>query len=270
MNRTEARPANERGAPAHRASAPRTGAWANIRVIAKRELTGYFDSPVAYVFIVIYLLLAGFFTFTFGAFFERGEAALGSFFMWMPWLFLFLIPAVGMRLWAEERRSGTMELLLTFPVTAWQAILGKFLASWVFIAIALALTFPVWLTVNLLGDPDNGVIVAGYVGSWLLAGAYLAVSCMTSAMTRNQVVSFILAVVICLALVLVGFTPVTDLAARWAPPWFVNVIAAFSVLTHFDGFQKGVLDSRNIVFFASVIGFALFTTGVVLRNRRSG
>jgi ABC-2 type transport system permease protein len=273
MNRTEAHPAStpERGAARiDRPSGLRTGAWANIRVIAKRELAGYFDSPVAYVFIVIYLLLAGFFTFTFGAFFERGEAALGSFFMWMPWLFLFLIPAVGMRLWAEERRSGTMELLLTFPVTAWQAILGKFLASWLFIAIALALTFPVGLTVNLLGEPDNGVIVAGYVGSWLLAGAFLAVSCMTSAMTRNQVVSFILAVVICLALVLVGFTPVTDLAGRWAPPWLVNGIAAFSVLTHFDGFQKGVLDSRNVVFFVSVIVFALFTTGVVLRNRRGG
>ena len=194
------------------------GAWANVWTIAKRELVGYFDSPVAYVFIVIYLLLAGFFTFTFGAFFDRGEASLGAFFMWMPWLFLFLVPAVGMRLWSEERRSGTMELLLTFPVTPWQAILGKFLASWIFIGIALAFTFPVWLTVNWLGDPDNGVIFAGYIGSLLLAGTYLAVSCMTSAITRNQVVSFILAVVICLGLILVGFTPVTDILARFAGP----------------------------------------------------
>ena len=175
-----------------------------------------------------------------------------------------------MRLWSEERRSGTMELLLTFPITTWQAIVAKFLASWLFLGIALALTFPVWLTVNLLGDPDNGVIVAGYVGSFLLAGAYLAISSATSAMTRNQVVSFILSVVICLLLVLVGFQPVTDLVARWAAPWFVEAVAAFSVLTHFDGFQKGVLDSRDLVFFASLIGFALFVTGVVLRGQRVG
>jgi ABC-2 type transport system permease protein len=245
-----------------------SAAWSNVWTIAKRELAGYFDSPVAYVFIVIYLLLAGFFTFTFGAFFDRGEASLTSFFMWMPWLLLFLVPALGMRLWSEERRSGTIELLLTFPVTAWQAILGKFVASWLFIAIAMALTFPVWITVNWLGDPDNGVIVAGYLGSLLLAGAYLAVSCLTSAITRNQVVSFILAVVICFGLVVVGFGPVTDLLARWAAPWVVQGVAAFSVLTHFDGFQKGVIDSRDFVFFASVIGFALFVTGVVLRGHR--
>lgn len=245
-------------------------ARSRVWTVAKRELAAYFDSPVAYVFIVIFLLLAGFFTFTFGAFFDRGEASLGAFFIWMPWLFLFLVPAVGMRLWSEERRSGTMELLLTFPITTWQAIAGKFLASWLFLAIALALTFPVWLTVNVLGDPDNGVIVAGYVGSLLLAGAYLAVSSATSAMTRNQVVSFIVALVVCLALVLVGFPPVTDLLARWAPPWLVEAVAAFSVLTHFEGFQKGVLDSRDVVFFASVIGFALFVTGVVLRGQRAG
>jgi ABC-2 type transport system permease protein len=247
-----------------------TGAWSNVWTIVKRELVGYFDSPVAYVFIVIYLLLAGFFTFTFGSFFDRGEASLTAFFMWMPWLLLFLVPALGMRLWSEERRSGTIELLLTFPVTPWQAILGKFLASWIFIAIAMALTFPVWITVNWLGDPDNGVILAGYIGSWLLAGAYLAVSCLTSAITRNQVVSFILSVVVCLGLVVVGFAPVTDLLARWAAPWLVEAVAGFSVLTHFDGFQKGVIDSRDFVFFASVIGFALFVTGVILRGHRAG
>lgn len=245
-------------------------AWSNVWTITKRELVGYFDSPVAYVFIVIYLLLAGFFTFTFGSFFDRGEASLTAFFMWMPWLLLFLVPALGMRLWSEERRSGTIELLLTFPVTPWQAILGKFLASWMFIAIAMTLTFPVWITVNWLGDPDNGVILAGYIGSWLLAGAYLAVSCLTSAITRNQVVSFILSVVICLGLVVVGFAPVTDLLARWAAPWLVEAVAGFSVLTHFDGFQKGVIDSRDFVFFASVIGFALFVTGVILRGHRAG
>jgi len=245
-------------------------AWSVIRTIAKRELAAYFESPVAYVFLVIFLLLAGFFTFTFGGFFDRGEASLASFFGWMPWLFLFLVPAVGMRLWSDERRLGTMELLLTLPVTAWQAILGKFLASWAFLAIALALTFPVVITVNILGDPDNGVIVCGYIGSVLLAGAYLALSCMTSAMTRNQVISFIVAVMLCLVLILVGFTPVTDLISRWAGPGLVEVVAGFSVLTHFDGLQKGVIDSRDLLYFLSVMLFALFTTGVIIRGHRAG
>jgi ABC-2 type transport system permease protein len=239
-------------------------------IIAKRELGSYFTSPVAYVFLVIFLLLTGFFTFTAGAFFERGEASLAAFFGWHPWLYLVLVPAVGMRLWAEERRAGTIELLLTMPVTPWQAILGKFLASWIFLALALALTFPVVITVNVLGDPDNGIVFAGYLGSLMLAGAYLAVTCMTSAMTRNQVVSFILAVVICLFLILVGFNPVTDLLARWASPGLVDAVAAFSVITHFDGFQKGVIDTRNLFFFFSVIGFALFATGVIIRGHRAG
>jgi ABC-2 type transport system permease protein len=193
-----------------------------------------------------------------------------SFFTWHPWLYLFLVPAVGMRLWSEERRLGTIELLLTMPVTTWQAIVGKFLASWLFLALALALTFPVVITANWLGDPDNGVIFAGYVGSLLLAGTYLAVSCMTSAMTRNQVISFIVSVVICLFLILAGYEPVTGLLSRVANPRLVEIIAAFSVMTHFEGFQRGVLDLRDLVFFASVMGFALFTTGVIIRNHRSG
>jgi ABC-2 type transport system permease protein len=241
-----------------------------IWTIAKRELGGYFTSPVAYVFLVIFLLLTGFFTFTAGNFFERGEASLAAFFGWHPWLYLVLVPAVGMRLWAEERRSGTLELLLTMPVATWQAIVAKFLASWLFLALALALTFPAILTVNVLGEPDNGVIAAGYVGSFLLAGAYLAVSCMTSAMTRNQVISFILSVLICLFLILAGYEPVTGLLSRVASPQVVEVVAAFSVMTHFEGFQRGVLDTRDIVFFASVMGFALFTTGVIIRNQRAG
>jgi ABC-2 type transport system permease protein len=245
-------------------------AWANIKAVMKRELGGYFTSPIAYVFLVIFLLLTGFFTFTVGNFFERAEASLVSFFTWHPWLYLFLVPAVGMRLWSEERRLGTLELLLTLPITPWQAIVGKFLASWVFLALALVLTFPVIITVNWLGDPDNGVIIAGYVGSLLLAGAYLAISCMTSAMTRNQVISFILSVMICLFLILAGYTPVTDLLTRFANPIVVQTIAAFSVMTHFEGFQRGVLDTRDVVFFASVIGFALFTTGVIIRNQRAG
>jgi len=243
-------------------------AWHNIKTIAKRELSAYFDSPVAYVFLVIFLLLAGVFTFTFGGFFERGEASLASFFGWLPWLFLFLVPAVGMRLWAEERRGGTIELLLTLPITPWQAILGKFFASWIFLGIALALTFPIWLTVNALGYPDNGVIAGGYIGAMLLAGAYLAVTSMTSAMTRNQVISFIVAVVLCMLLILVGFVPITDLLARYLSTTGVEAVASFGVLTHFDGFQKGVLDSRNVLFFLSIMIFALFVTAVLVRNRR--
>jgi ABC-2 type transport system permease protein len=244
--------------------------WAVIKAIAKRELAAYFQSPVAYVFLVIFLLLAGFFTFTFGGFFERGEASLGAFFNWVPWLFLFLVPAVGMRLWSEERRLGTMELLLTMPVATWQAILGKFLASWLFLAIALALTFPIVLTVNWLGDPDNGVIASGYVGALLLAGAYLAVSSMTSAMTRNQVIAFIVAVVLCLLLILVGFSPVTDMLGRWASPWVVESVTRFSVLAHYDGFQKGVIDTRDLFYFLSVMAFSLFATGVIIRGHRAG
>ena len=175
-----------------------------------------------------------------------------------------------MRLWSEERRLGTLELLLTMPITTWQAIIGKFLASWLFLGIALALTFPVWITVNWLGSPDNGVILAGYVGSLLLAGAYLAVSCMTSAMTRNQVISFIVSVMLCLFLILAGFTPVTDLLVRWANPAVVQTIASFSVMTHFESFQRGVIDLRDVMFFASLMGFALFTTGVVIRGHRAG
>ena len=242
---------------------------ANIKTITKRELSAYFASPVAYVFIVIFLLLAGFFTFMAGQFFQRNQADLTAFLMWHPWLYLFLVPSVGMRLWSEERRMGTMELLLTMPITAWQAIVGKFLASWLFLIIALVLTFPVVITVNYLGHPDNGVIFCGYIGSILLAGSYLAISCLTSALTRNQVVSFIISVVICLLLILVGFPPVTDLL-REAAPRLVDFVAAFSVMTHFEGFQKGVLDSRDIIFFLSIIGFSLFTTGVVIRGHRAG
>lgn len=244
---------------------------ANIKTITKRELGAYFGSPLAYVFIVIFLLLCGFFTFMVGGFFERGEASLGRpFFDWHPWFYLFLVPAVGMRLWAEERRVGTIELLLTMPITTWQAIVGKFLASWLFLGLALVLTFPIVITVNYLGSPDNGVIISGYVGSWLMAGAYLAISCITSAMTRNQVVSFIISVVICLFFILAGFPPVIRLLEGWAGAWLVNTIASFSVITHFDGFQKGVLDSRDVLFFLSLIGFSLFTTSVVLRGHRAG
>ena len=242
----------------------------HIRAIARRELASFFGSPVAYVFLVIFLLLTGFFTFTVGAFFERGEAGLASFFTWHPWLYLVLVPAVGMRLWAEERRAGTLELLLTMPINPWEAIAGKFLASWIFLGIALLLTFPVVLTVNWLGSPDNGQIFAGYLGSFFLAGAYLAITSMTSALTRNQVVAFIVSVVLCLFLILAGFNPVTDMLTRWASPAVIDTVAAFSVMTHFDGFQRGVVDSRDVLFFVSIIAFALFATATILRNRRAG
>ena len=244
--------------------------FGNIRAIAKRELQGYFASPVAYVFIVIFLLMVGFFTFMAGGFFERAEASLIAFFLWHPWLYLFLVPAAGMRLWSEERRLGTMELLLTMPITTWQAIVGKFLASWLFLALALALTFPVWITVNYLGHPDNGAILCGYIGSALMAATYLAIASMTSAMTRNQVISFILSVVICLFLILAGWPPVTRLLDSLGWDWLTNLCAAMSVMTHFEGFQRGVLDFRDLMFFFSIIGFALFTTGVIIRSHRAG
>ncbi|HEY0549005.1 MAG TPA: ABC transporter permease [Verrucomicrobiae bacterium] len=242
----------------------------HIWTIAKRELSGYFASPVAYVVIVIFLLLIGFFTFMLGQFFRVGEASLSfSFFRWHPWLYLFLVPAVGMRLWAEERRQGTMELLLTMPITAWQAIVGKFLASWLFLIIALALTFPIVMTISYLGDPDGGAVFAGYLGSACLAGAYLAVTCFTSALTRNQVISFILSVVICFFLILCGWEPVTDMLVNFSPT-LTKLVASFSVMPHFAGFQKGVIDSRDVLFFLSVIGFSLFCNGVVIRNLRAG
>lgn len=247
---------------------------ANIKTITKRELGAYFSSPLAYVFLVIFLLLCGFFTFFVGTdmgnYFQRGEASLTTFFIWHPWFYLFLVPAVGMRLWAEERRVGTLELLMTMPITPWQAIVGKFLASWLFLGLALLLTVPLWITTNYLGQPENGVIFAGYVGSWLMAGAYLAISCITSAMTRSQVVSFILALVVCLFLILCGYPPVVDFLGQVAKPWLVNAAAALSVMTHFDGFQKGVLDSRDLIFFVSIIVFSLFTTSVILRSHRAG
>jgi ABC-2 type transport system permease protein len=240
-----------------------------VWTIAKRELGAYFSSPVAYVFIVIFLLLTGFFTFMVGSFFERGIADLLPFFVWHPWLYLFLVPAVGMRLWSEELRLGTMELLFTMPVTPWQAILGKFLASWAFILIALILTFPIVLTVRYLGHPDMGQILCGYSGSFLLAGAFLAIACLTSSLTRNQVVSFILSVVICLFLILCGWPPVTNVVISWAPASLVDALAGLGVMAHYEGFQRGTIDSRDLFFFLSVIVFFLFTTSVVLRAHRA-
>lgn len=246
--------------------------WANIKCIAKRELSSYFASPLAAVFIVVFLLLNGFFTFMLGGFFERGQATLQSFFMWHPWIFMIFAPVIGMRLWSDERRMGTMELLLTMPITPWQAIIGKFIASWLFIAIALVLTFPMVVTVNYLGTPDNGVILASYLGSFLLAGAFLAITSATSAMTRTQIISLILAVTVCFFIILVGFPPVTNFLYQTLglKQGLVETIAAFSVVTHLDSIQRGVLDSRDVLFFLSVMVFCLFTTGVIIRGHRAG
>jgi len=237
--------------------------------IAKRELSAYFTSPVAYVFIVIFLLLAGFFTFMVGKFFDRGTADLLPFFIWHPWLYLFLVPAVGMRLWAEERRLGTIELLFTMPVTPWQAILGKFLASWIFLGIALLLTFPLVITVAYLGQPDYGKIFCGYFGSFMMAGAFLAITSFTSALTRNQVVSFVLAVVFCLFLILAGWPPITDVVSGWAPAFVVDTLANLGVMTHFESLERRVVDSRDLLFFGSLILFFLFSTSVSLRAQRA-
>ncbi len=241
----------------------------NIKAVFKRELTGYFGSAVAYVFIVIFLLLIGFFTFNISNFFEVGQADLRAFFQWHPWIFLFLVPAVAMRLWAEERRLGTIELLLTLPVTLGEVILGKFLAAWFFLGISLLLTFPMVLTVIYLGSPDLGAIFCAYLGSFLMAGAFLSVGIMTSSLTRSQVVSFIVAVVICLFFILAGFSPVIDVLSGWAPRWLIGLVSQLSFLTHFASIEKGVLDFRDLLYFFSVIFFMLFANAVVLENRRT-
>jgi ABC-2 type transport system permease protein len=235
-----------------------------VRVIAARELRAYFATPVAYVFIVIFLALMGVFTFYLGGFFERGQADLTPFFNFHPWLYLFLVPAIAMRLWAEERKTGTIELLMTLPVTTTQAVLGKFLAAWAFTAVALALTFPVWLTVNYLGKPDNGVILAAYIGSLLMAGAFLAIGSCISAANKNQVVAFIITVVICFVLMLTGFPLVLDFFSGWAPQLLVDTVSGLSFLTHFNALSKGVVDLRDVVYFLIVICVWLYATAVVL------
>ena len=240
-----------------------------IRVIFRREFAAYFSTPLAYVFIVIFLALGGAFTFYMGAFFERGQADLKAFFSFIPWLYLFLIPAVAMRLWAEERKTGTIELIMTLPLSTTQVVVGKVLAAWAFIGIALALTFPIWITVNFLGDPDNGVIVAGYLGSFILAGAYLCVGACMSALTRNQVIAFIVAAVACFLFLSSGLEMVLAFFADWAPDLVVDVIAGMSFLTHFQAIMGGVIDIRDMVFFGSLIGLCLFVN-VVLVDMKKG
>ncbi len=240
-----------------------------IRIIFKRELAGYFGTPIAAVFIVIFLMLSGAFTFYLGNYFVRGQADLVPFFDFHPWLYLVLIPALAMRLWAEERRSGTIELLLTLPVTMWEAVLGKFLAAWCFTGVALAMTFPMWITVNLLGDPDNGVILASYLGSLLMAGGFLAIGSCISALTKNQVIAFVVSVVICLGFILSGFPMVLELFSGWAPQFLLNAISSFSFLTHFQSISKGVLDLRDILYFFSLMAFWLFATVTVIDMKKA-
>jgi ABC-2 type transport system permease protein len=226
-------------------------------LVTRRELEAYFTSPLAYVFIIIFLALGGALTFYLGGFFERGRADLAAFFVFHPWLYLFLIPALGMRLWAEERKSGTLEFLLTLPLGTTAAVVGKFLAAWVFAGIALLLTFPLWLTVNWLGDPDNGAIAAGYLGSWLMAGGFLALSGVVSALTKNQVIAFVGATALCFLFMVSGLPLVQGVFQGWAPDALVDVVASFSFLTNFDAIQNGVVDGRHLVFFGSLIVAAL-------------
>lgn len=241
----------------------------NVLSIFKRELKSYFLTPVAYVFIVFFLLLTGFFTFKLGGLYERGQADLAPFFAWHPWIYLFFLPAVSMRLWAEERKTGTIELLMTLPVTVPQAVIGKFLAAWVFAGCALALTFPTWITINYLGNPDNLAILAGYIGSFLMAGAFIAVGSAISALTKNQVIAFVVSAVVCVAFVLVGFPPVVSAFPDWVPDLLVEALASLSFFTHFDTLSKGLIEARNLVFFASLIALCLFANTVILEAKKA-
>ncbi len=241
----------------------------NISAIMKRELYGYFTTPVAYVFIVIFLFLTGIFTFYLGAFYERAQADLDPFFRFHPWLYLFLIPAIAMRLWSEERKSGTIELLMTLPISVSEAVIGKFLAAWLFTGIALILTFPTWITVNYLGEPDNTVILASYLGSFLMAGGFLSIGSCISAITKNQVIAFVISVVICFLFVLSGFPLVLDFFQGWAPDTLIDAIASFSFLTHFESIKKGVIDLRDIIYFGILITFWLYANVVVIDSRKA-
>lgn len=237
-------------------------------VIMRRELAGYFNTPLAYIFIVIFLFLTGLFAFYIGSFFERGQADLKPFFQFHPWLYLFLIPAIAMRLWAEERRSGSIEFLLTLPAPLLASVIGKFLAAWLFTIIALAFTFPMWLTVNYLGDPDNGVILAGYIGSALMAGGYLAIGACISATTQNQVIAFVVSVVVCFLFTVSGAPLVLEFFSAWAPRPILEAIASFSFLSHFQSIVDGVIDLRDVIYFLSLIGVWLTANLIVVDLKR--
>jgi ABC-2 type transport system permease protein len=238
-----------------------------LKAVFRREMLGYFQTPVAYVFIAIFLMVSGLFTFYLGNFFERGKADLESFFTWHPWLYLFLIPALTMRLWAEERRSGSIELLMTLPIPTWQLVVGKFLAAWAFTAVALLGTLPMWLTVNYLGSPDQGVILASYLGSLFMAGGYLAIGCCLSALTRNQVIAFVVTLVVCFAFTLTGFPMILNFFTGWLPQAVVETLSAFSFLTNFSEITHGVVELRSLLYFLTLIATWLYINVVVLETR---
>lgn len=243
---------------------------AAVRTVFLREFRAYFATPLALVFLVIFLIAMGAFTFYFGLWFENGEASLAVFFSFHPWLYLFLIPALAMRLWAEERKSGTLELLLTLPIPLAAAVLGKFLAAWAFAGLALALTFPMWLTVTFLGNPDHGVILASYAGSLLMAGGYLAIGSALSAATANQVIAFVLGVTVSFLFTIAGAPLVTGTLSGLLPQGVLSTIASFSFLTHFNAIMAGVIDLRDLIYFSSLIAFFLFVTGVLVSLRKAG
>lgn len=241
----------------------------HVSSILKREFSSFFATPVAYVFIVIFLMMSGIFTFYIGGLFERGQADLLPFFNFHPWLYLFLVPAMAMRTWSEERKSGTIELIMTLPVTAFEVMLGKFLAAWLVLGVSLLLTFPLWLTVNYLGNPDNGIILAAYIGSWLMAGAFLAIGICMSALSKSQVVAFILAVVVCFMFVLSGSNIVLDAFEGWVPAIVIDTIASFSFLTHFDAVSKGVIALNDVGYFLIVISVWLYAGLVIIENKKA-
>jgi len=241
----------------------------NIKAVFYREFSGYFLTPIAYVFIVIFLFLTGTFTFYLGAFYERNQADLEPFFRFHPWLYLFLIPAIAMRLWSEERKTGTIELLMTLPIPIHQAVIGKYLAAWCFTTVAIVLTFPMWITVNYLGSPDNAVILASYIGTVLMAGGFLAIGSCISALTKNQVIAFVISIVICFLFLLSGFPLVLDFFRGWAPQALIDAVASFSFLTHFESIKKGVIDIRDIIYFLALICFWLYANVVVIEAKKA-
>ena len=241
-----------------------------LLTVAKREFAGYFATPVAAIFLIIFLALTAAFTFFVGYFLERGNADLQAFFNFHPWLYLFFAPALAMRLWAEERRQGTIELFLTLPIPLWAAVVGKFLAAWMFLGLALALTFPMWVTVNVLGDPDNGVILASYLGSWLMAGGYLAIGCCLSATTKNQVIAFVLTVTVAFLFTAGGAGFLTDLISEFVSKEVLDGISGLSVLQHFNQIVKGVIAAKDVVYFIALIVAWLFAAMVVIDYKKAG
>jgi ABC-2 type transport system permease protein len=240
-----------------------------IKSIVRREFKSYFATPIALIFLCVFLILTGFFTFKLGGFYEQGQADLRSFFIWHPWLYLFIVPAVSMRLWAEERRTGTIELLLTLPISIGQAMIGKFLAAWLFIGISLFLTFPIILTVYYLGEPDGGVILAGYFGSFMMAGAFLAIGCALSACTSNQVISFVLSTFVCLFFILLGSDPVVNIFKNFLPESLVGQLVNLSFPFHFEAIQRGVINLSDLTYFFSVICFSLVVGSIVIERKKA-